>query len=499
MSERAASPFSRAGLLALIVVGFGVFLAILYLIAMGNPGAQNSQNARAHAASKGLNGYSALVELVEADGHRVSRSRSQSGLETSDLLILTPPRYMDPEELASILERREYLGPTLVILPKWRAIPSRFSRLLEDPDAAKDGWVLLDGASLPRWAEAEEGILALGLERGGTKEAPQDASVMAQRMAEVVANASPEASDPENPDSENPDPESGGEERVDITRDPQSFTTVYPLDEITGLLPTSVGFFAPPDPSRKPIVQDQAGRMIAFSYEQDSYYEDPADRLSEDYGPSNWIVFVIEPDLMNNWGLADETRAMAALSLVRNMDWGEFDGVVFDLTLNGFGGTINLLTLAFEPPFVAATICLILAIIILGWRAFLRFGPSVVRARETAFGKARLVTNGADLIVRAGRLALLVEPYISLSAKRMARSLGLPKPEPDAINAALALRQPDEASFTERCNDLRSASKVSDIVRAARALNDQTRRPETRSGAKTRAGMSASDRESHQE
>ncbi|MEM1196407.1 MAG: DUF4350 domain-containing protein [Pseudomonadota bacterium] len=490
MSARAASPFSRAGLLALVVVGFGVFLAILYLIGMGNPGAQDGNNARAHAAAKGLNGYSALVELVEADGFPVSRSRSQSGLETSDLLILTPPHYMDPDELASILERREYLGPTLVILPKWNAMLSRYSTRLAEPDEAKDGWVVLGKAGLPLWAGADEGILALELERGGTKAAPQEASAIAGRGAQAAANTAPEASGPEASDPDNPD-----EERVDITRDPQSFTTLFPLDEMTGSLPTSVGFFAPPNPRRKPIVLDQAGRMIAFSHEQDSYYEDPADRLSEDYGPSNWIVFVVEPDLMNNWGLADQTRAMAALSLVRNMDWGEFDEVVFDLTLNGFGGTINLLTLAFEPPFVAATICLILAIAILGWRAFLRFGPATARARETAFGKARLVTNGADLIVRAGRLALLVEPYISLSAKRMARSLGLPKPEPGAINAALALRQPDEASFTERCNDLRSASKVSDIVRAARALSDQTRRPETRGGAKTRASM----RESHQE
>ncbi len=472
MSERAASPFSRAGLLALIVVGFGVFLAILYLIAMGDPWAPDNNNGRAHSASKGLNGFSALVELVEADGFEVTRSRETRGLETNDLLVLTPPHYMDPEELTAIIDRREYLGPTLVILPKWDALPSRFFTRSIEPETVKDGWVLISGFSSPNWAEEEEGLLAIDLKRGGTKEQSDEDDGIADPLLELDGRGERGARSAQRPD---------------LTDDPQSFSTLYPLDEVSGSLPTSVGFYAEASANRKPVVLDQAGRMIAFSYEQDSYYEDPDDRLSDEYEPSNWVVFVVEPDLMNNWGLADRTRATAALSLVRNMDWGEFDGVVFDLTLNGFGGAMNLLTLAFQPPFVAATICLVLAMLIVGWRGFLRFGPAASRERETAFGKARLVANGADLILRAGRLPLLVEPYIALSAKRIARSLGLAKPETDAINAALAVRHPHEPSFTQRCNELRTASTPGDILRAARALSDQALRP------------SGENRESHQE
>ncbi|MEL6487471.1 MAG: hypothetical protein AAFQ13_10060, partial [Pseudomonadota bacterium] len=239
---------------------------------------------------------------------------------------------------------------------------------------------------------------------------------------------------------------------------------------------TSIGFYSEPDVTREPLIVDQAGRMIAFSYEGATYFEDPDERYDEDFAATNWVVFVVEPDLMNNWGLADETRAMTALSLVRNMNWGDVEGVVFDLTLNGFGGTMNLLTLAFQPPFLAATICLLLAMLIVGWRAFLRFGPAAARERETAFGKARLVTNGADLIVRAGRLRLLAEPYITLSAHRIARSLGIAKSEPEAIDTALAVRAPGEPSFTARANELRKATKPSDILRAARALNQTTHR-----------------------
>jgi hypothetical protein len=455
MSERRASPFSRGGVLALVFVGFCAFVALLYFLAIGDTGADKNENGQAHAASNGLNGYSALVKLIEADGHSVTLSRSIGALETSGLLVLTPPASMDPIELTSIIEDREYVGPTLVILPKWNAVSSQFllQLQLEDPEALKEGWVLLTEMSLPPWAQAEEGMLALGVERGGRSgvktRSATDTAVLFQ----------------------------GESKAEDVTKNPQKFMTVHPLDELTGSLPTAIGYYSKRDSSRKPLILDQEGRMIAFSYEQASYYEEPADLLSDEYGPSNWVVFVVEPDLMNNWGLSDERRAMAALSLVRNMDWGEYDGVVFDLTINGFGGTMNLLTLAFQPPFLAATICLILAMFIIGWRAFLRFGPSAARARETAFGKAQLVTNGADLIVRAGRLTLLAEPYIALSQRRIARSLGLAKPEPAAIDAALAIRAPGDPSFTDRANTLRAATKPLDILRAARALNEQTQRP----------------------
>ena len=462
MSERAASPFSRAGMLAILVVGFGVFLAILYLIASGDTGPENSRNGRAHAMSNGLNGYSALVELVEADGFDVKRSRRASGLDTSDLLVLTPPRQMDPEELTRIIERREYIGPTLVILPKWNALPSSFLTWVEPTEEIKDGWVLLSGISAPQWAQQEEGLLALGLKEGGMPGAQDADDALPSAFVEAVTGETDETT-------------AAKRQRV-LTDNPQTFRSLFPLDAFSGSLPTSLGFYSEPDVSREPLILDQAGRMIAFSYEGATYFEDPDERYAEDFAATNWVVFVVEPDLMNNWGLADETRAMTALSLVRSMDWGDVDSVVFDLTLNGFGGTMNLLTLAFQPPFLAATICLLLAMLIVGWRAFLRFGPATALERETAFGKARLVTNGADLIVRAGRLRLLAEPYITLSAHRMARSLGIAKPEPEAIDTALAVRAPGEPSFTTRANALRNATKPSDILRAARALNETAHR-----------------------
>ncbi len=423
------------------------FLAMLYFLSAGDTGPDGSNNGEAHAAANGLTGFAALVELIEADGFSTRISREQNSLKTGDLLVLTPPKSADPQALTKILEDRQWAGPTLVILSKWDA--AEINQIFQDKDAdeVKDGWVTLNGASAPIWANSPDGPIALGVHAGG-----RGGNAAVNNSLAMGANNSSEALR-------------------------QTFVTRYPLDEITGKLPSAAGFFTKPNKAHEPLVVDQEGRTIAFSLEGKKFsatFEDDDGNPVERTDPSNWVVFVVEPDLMNNWGLADEKRALAAISIVRSMNYGDFDGVVFDLTLNGFGGAKNLLTLAFQPPFLAATLCLLLAMLIIGWRAFMRFGPAAVSAPATPFGKARLIANGADLIVRAGRLRLLAEPYIALSARRLARALGLAKSDPATIDAALAGRDPEEPSFSARANELRRATKAVDILRAARALNEQT-------------------------
>ncbi|MEE4289491.1 MAG: DUF4350 domain-containing protein, partial [Erythrobacter sp.] len=343
-SSTEGAPFSRGGVLALLVVGAGVLLALLYLLAIGDIGPQDGNDGGSHAGSQGINGYSALVELVEADGFETDVSRSPSELETSDILVLTPPGRMEPDELEAILDEREFRGPTLVILPKWNAFPPRFMGEVEDPDKIREGWVLLAGTSTPRWADEDSGPLALGIKPGGA--------------LAVEADAVEEASSPEAETAPRPNLQ------------PRRFRTLGAIAGISGELPTANGVFADHKEPHFPIVVDGENRPIALALDSGRYEEPDIDSR-----PSHWIVFVVDPDLMNNWGIADPARARTALSIVRAMGTGGKGRVVFDMTLNGFGGTVNLLTLAFQPPFLAATICLLLAMFIIAWRAFLRFGP----------------------------------------------------------------------------------------------------------------------------
>jgi hypothetical protein len=417
MTAAPSVPFSRFGALMLVAVGFALFLAMVWLIAAGEEFGDRGNDGQAHAGGTGLNGYAGFVRLLAAEGYDVTRSRSPSGLETYDLLVLTPPAYVDPEEFAELLQKREDLGPTLVILPKWDAsLPPPI--LPEDArEKFKPGWVILTGAYPSEWAA----------------ELPEPYKF--KHIKEALAK------------DEAPSWEGLG---------------------LSGRMPTRTMLYADSNARHEALIADAAGHTLAFKV-----IGEPGSAYNEN---AHWTIFVADADLVNNYGIAGKSRAEAALALVEELTYdGDISAVTFDMTLNGFGASENLLTLAFRPPFLAATLCLLLALLIVGWRAFQRFGPPALAGGPAiAFGKQRLIANGAGLILRARRLRLLGAPYAALSARRIAERLGLARPDPQAIDAALARRLPGEEPFTRRAARLEAASKPADILTAAQALDSLT-------------------------
>lgn len=415
MSGAQPVAFSRFGAFALVAVGCAVFLAMIYLIASGAEFGGGGRDGQAHAAGSGLNGYAGLTRLVEADGYEVTRSRSPSGLKTEGLLVLTPPAYTDAEEFAEILKDRENLGPTLVILPKWNATLPPQNLPSKVREKFKEGWVILGDAFPAEW----------------TAELP------APYTLKHAAAAVPEGRLPS----------WGG----------------Y---GVKGRMPTRQVLYAENNPVQRGLVIDGSGRRLAVLVE--------GEEGGEFYENAHWTIVVTDADLVNNYGLGDANRAKAALALVNEATYeGDITDVTFDLTLNGFGASENLLTLAFRPPFLAATLCLLMALLIVGWRAFQRFGPAAAESGPAiAFGKQRLIANGAGLIVRARRLRLLGAPYAALSARRIADKLGLVRHDRDTIDAALARRLPQEEPFSRRAARMEAATKPADILSAAQALDD---------------------------
>lgn len=409
--------FSRFGAFALIAVGFALFLALIWLIASGEEFGSRGNNGDAHAASTGLNGYAGLVRLLAAEGYDVNRSRSPAGLETYDLLVLTPPASVDAEEFAELLQKREGYGPTLVILPKWDATLPPPNLPDEAREKFQPGWVILTGAFPVEW----------------TAELPEPYKL--KHTKEVL--------------------------KKDETPGWDGFG-------LAGRMPTRTILYAEDDARHEALITDAAGHTLALRV--------TGVPGTDDYDEAHWTIFVTDADLMNNYGLADSTRAEAALALVDELSYdGEITAVTFDMTLNGFGASENLLTLAFRPPFLAATLCLLMALLIVGWRAFQRFGPAASSAGPSiAFGKQRLITNGAGLILRARRLQLLGAPYAALSARRIAERLGLARPDRQAIDTALARRLPDEEPFSRRAARMEAATRPADILSAAQALDQLT-------------------------
>ena len=407
-ASRKATPFSKGAVLAVVLVGFSAFLAMLYFIGAGDTG-DPGRGGAAHASANGLNGYSGLVRLLEAEGIEVERSRSLTGLQTNGLLIIAPPQHADLQEFTEALENRQFYGPTLVLLPKWIAAPPVGEVAEEDQLRMRDDWVTLNRVRPISWTENLPKPYAF--EYG---------------LAEAAGNVAPKW--------------------TGLRR--------------SGALPTPLLIYAKPKSGHEALVTSEDGQALVISMTDSEFYEDAFP-----------ITFVVEPDLMNNYGLADGQRAGLALDIIRAAGSGTADRVVFDMTFNGYGQTMNLLTLAFRPPFLAATLCLILAIGIVGWRAFLRFGPAALRGQAIAYGKERLVRNGAGLIVRARRLGLLADPYAQLAERRIGKALGIARPDPESIDAALAQRLPDHEPFSLLAARLHNARRPNEILRAAQALS----------------------------
>jgi hypothetical protein len=419
--SRSASPFSPRTVVAVLVVGAAAFLALLYAIGAGWDG-RGDRNGGAHAGANGLNGFAGLARLLEAQGHTVSLSRSEAQLEDEVLLVLTPQANADGDSLDRIVEARRRSGPTLLILPKWFAMEASAVREIEAPR----GWVVLSRAIVPGWLEAV----------GGLQDADPRIAVRKRWQGIGLSGTLP---DPERAMA------------IDASR-------VLPLvtDESGDVL---AGYLA--DRGTYPVLAE-AARVP------------DRDPEAPDTDASLWpVVIVAEPDLMNNFGMADRSRAELAHAIFDAALEDEDLPIVFDLTLAGLGQRENLLTLAFTPPFLAATLSLLLAAVVIAWRGLLRFGPPVAEAPALAHGKRQLARNGAALVERARRLHLLGPPYASLVTARIAERLGVRTADPHAREAAVAqvlAARGIAADYLAQAEAVRRARHSADLLRAAGAL-----------------------------
>lgn len=459
MSAARPAAFSRIGAFALVAGGFALFLAMLWLMGADADFGGERGGGQAHAASNGLNGYAGLVRLVEAQGYSVERSRNAQDLKTRDLLVLTPAIYADGEEIGKIIEARRFRGPTLVIMAKWWASPPGPGAPPEVLAKFKRGWVAINGAAPSEWAsELPEAY------RFAHEVYPAWKNPLAVAVAPAAPTAAPRTAPSPAPKADAKPPKPGPPAR-------------WSGMGLSGTLPREEVLHAKLGKEQRALIVDTGGRVLAFSVDPGARAEPGTSGPDDDgiyTGQSYPVIVLADPDLANNYGLADGTRAAAAIALVdRLADPEEIDHVVFDMTLNGFGASENLLTLAFRPPFLAATLSLLVALLIVGWRAFQRFGPAAAATGpDIAFGKRQLIMNGAGLIVRARRFGLLAKPYAALAARRLAERLGLSRPDAQAIDAALARRLPQEEPYTRRAARLEAATRPADILAAAQSLDE---------------------------
>ncbi len=426
--SRRASPFSPRVMLGLVLFGALSFLTLLWMIGSGMD--EPSAGATgAHANGKGLDGYSALNQYLGKRGFDVSTVQSRAALKRPGVLILTPMHQADPEELTAVVNGHRNAGPTIVILPKWFSVP--LPRKVTQPGKVKEGFVELVEPQAPDWKGFYDDISL----KGGALETG---------------------------------PRPGGWEGAGLS----------------GLMPAPKKIFSGEGEYLVPLVIGSGTQQVLAGYISDggdypglralSDYEEDLDDNDAAY---DWpVIFVFDADLFNNYGLSRPENAALAERLIQASLDGEPKTVMFDLTLNGYGRSQGLLSLAFTPPYLAATLCLILAAAAALWRAFQRFGPPVLTGRSIAFGKRALVANSAGLIQRARRLHLLGPPYADAARDRLIKALALParlshQQAEAAIDRALAARAPESTPFSQLAAQMRAARKPTDLLRTARRLH----------------------------
>jgi hypothetical protein len=449
-SSAGPAPFSPGAVLGLLLAGTGLFVAVLWLLANGAPTQLN--NGGQHGAAKGVTGYAAMAAMLEASGTKVTLARTPGALRQPGLLVLTPPSSVDVGALSDAVSEHLATGPVLLVLPKWISQPANPS----DP-GAKPGWVRIVGEVAPDWP-------------GFHDEVRVKIDALRQGRPQVRWSGAQDG------------PEAGPPNWQQL-----GARLPFPDQMQTGDVAPDKGS------SLHPLVSAADGRVLAGELfnlpakdeDEDEAADDAPAAADNAATPGHALVIVFEPDLLNNYGLSHADNApLAEALLTYAMTDGAPSGhaalpntpVTFDLTLNGLGRKPGLLNLVFSPPYLGATLALLLAAVVVGWRAFCRFGPRLAHGRDIALGKAALVDNSAALVLRSGRLRLLPGPYVDAARHRIAAALGLPRNADTAatdaaIDRSLAARAPDASPFSQAGAALLAATNARDMLRAAQTLH----------------------------
>jgi hypothetical protein len=157
------------------------------------------------------------------------------------------------------------------------------------------------------------------------------------------------------------------------------------------------------------------------------------------------VYILADADLLNNQAMDDPKKAEAAVRLLTSIvNYDNLREVQFDVTLNGLGeDDRSLLRMAFTPPFLAITLCLIAAAIFAGWQSVIRYGPQWRSIRAVALGKSALVGNAAELMRQAGKEHHGAGIYARNMRDTVASALSAPPQlKDDALNDWLDRRAP---------------------------------------------------------
>ena len=142
--------------------------------------------------------------------------------------------------------------------------------------------------------------------------------------------------------------------------------------------------------------------------------------------PGREIYVLSDPDLMNTFGISERSNAAFTLSM---MDWlkdSPDQSITLDATFHGFERSENLLRAIFDEPFLGATLIAFATMLLVGWAAFIRFGPPERDQDAPTFGKKALAESSAGLLSMARREGQMAPNYAQVIQRDLRKRLGVP-------------------------------------------------------------------------
>jgi len=191
--------------------------------------------------------------------------------------------------------------------------------------------------------------------------------------------------------------------------------------------------------------------------------------------PDEDIYILADPDLINTFGLATKENARFSIALIDWLRYDESQPIYLDATLHGFTRSANLLQMAFDIPFIGATLTAFVTALLLGWAAMVRFGPPLREGRVIALGKQALADNSAGLVAMAHREVHRGPRYLTLMRRQVAKDIGAPKTLTEAQLTTLFDRLGPESvsgkTFSQIQNGLiAAAASREDLIQKTREL-----------------------------
>ncbi len=427
-ADTARTPFDPRVIGAVIVIGVIGFIAMWALMALG-PQLSAGNNAQGHALSKGVAGYAGIVDYAEradiwVDVRReVVEATPLGDDEGSTLLVLTPDQSSEPDEIEALImaHGRE---PVLIVLPKWRTLPHPQRR----------GW-----AGLAFVASAHPRLVPW--DRFGGRE-PDVALITTRQPGPLAFKGS-------------------GYQRGTAATQPGQWQALFGGGGTVMIgMPDVPLFWKPP------------GRPAATQSEMRAA-ENPALLIRS---ADRRLYVLADPDLINNFAFASRERARTALAVLDMVaEDSDAAGIAFDVTLNGLGGGSGFLRLAFVPPFIGITACLIAAGLLALWQAAARFGPARVPARAIPISKRALIESSAELVAQTRREADGADAWLRGQREALGRALHAPPGlEGAALDDWIDRRRPardGDDGFAALGRRLPLARNSNELLGLARALH----------------------------